>query len=399
MRSPSSHDVAVSPVIGTILLVALTVVFIAIVAMVATGMAGGLFETKQVGVTLEPYGIAGDSERGVSVQIYGGADADDIQSLRVLVEGITVYYQSPSTPSVTNPIIGTPYRFQISNNDFEELKNRLTTVIAKFFDGTEAVVLQKTISLPQTQVLYAVMPVTSLGDRDTAGDPAPGHGVNVIILDPKIADKIQSYTVKMMVDGQTDPIELKKRPDGTFYIEPGKSKEQPYSDDPRDGELTGTLQIYATPKKGETLTNVNGKEETGNVLISQSVRTIEARKGIYEDIDVGYTLKATKKDDKGIYTLQSTGTSSEEKYDQLCYVVKKKDGSIINQYSYQKQSLNNNAIRWSESAKLDDYEQDTVLEVFVRKPITSPSVGNTFTWHKIYDTSIADLRKTLPTTP
>jgi hypothetical protein len=96
---------AVSPVIGIILLVALTVVFAAIVAGVVMGISKAP-EMKDVGLTVEGYqylsahvvtdfplweGEGGNNHRatyaGVQVLIYGGADADDITALNVTVIG------------------------------------------------------------------------------------------------------------------------------------------------------------------------------------------------------------------------------------------------------------------------------------------------------------------------
>ena len=92
MQSPSSQDAAVSPAIGTILLVALTVVFVAVAAVVAMGLANGMFDMKQVGLTLEPYGIASE-ERGISLTVHGGADAGDLVSLSASLNGPELVYR------------------------------------------------------------------------------------------------------------------------------------------------------------------------------------------------------------------------------------------------------------------------------------------------------------------
>jgi flagellin-like protein len=51
MKSVAKKDDAVSPVIGTILLVAITVVLVAIVAAVVMGMVGNMGQSKVVGAT------------------------------------------------------------------------------------------------------------------------------------------------------------------------------------------------------------------------------------------------------------------------------------------------------------------------------------------------------------
>ena len=401
MPSSSPHDPAVSPVIGTILLVALTVVFVAVVVSVVFGVSGGLFNGKVVGVTLEPYVVV-DQERGVSVLIHGGKDAGDIQSLRTAVEGVTVYYQSLSTPAVGNPVTGVPYHFQVSNSDYEELINRLVTVTATFSDGTEVVLLQKVISLPQIEVQYAAMPTAYLGIT------TPGHGVNITFNDAAVAGNVSKFWVEMevLVNGKIETIRLNydarttstscSNPQVgktyTFYIYP-KDPDHPYSTAWQDGQLTGTVKIYATAKTGKSLTGVDGSSgTTGNVLLSQSTRTVEARKAIYEDFDVGYTLKALSKDASDVYTLQSSGNNGET-YGQICYVIH--NGTNLVQYSYPSQLLNNTQIRFGNEAKLDNYGDDVKLEVFVRTPVTT-AVGTTTTaWHKIYNTSIGDICATL----
>jgi hypothetical protein len=65
-----TKDDAVSPAIGTILFVSLMVVFVAVVAVVVMGLSGGLFDSKEVGLTLRPYGIDSESERGISLTVH-----------------------------------------------------------------------------------------------------------------------------------------------------------------------------------------------------------------------------------------------------------------------------------------------------------------------------------------
>lgn len=220
MRSPSSHDAAVSPVIGTILLVALTVVFIAIVAMVATGMAGGLFETKQVGVTLEPYGIAGDSERGVAVQIYGGADAGDLVSLTASLNGPELVYRETGKSSVEDPVVGTGYRFKAEDREtissireFNNMKlpvtlktnhilsmprtTYLVTVTGKFSDGTEQVLLVQKVTLPavsdqgNSYTANGIVITPYQFDNESGG--YPGHGFTLSVPEGMSGKEMETW--------------------------------------------------------------------------------------------------------------------------------------------------------------------------------------------------------------
>lgn len=86
------NDSAVSPVIGTILLVAITVVLVAVIAAVVMGMANQP-EPKQVGLTVEPslsLGATGPPithYRTVTVTIFGGKDVNELRYLNVSVGG------------------------------------------------------------------------------------------------------------------------------------------------------------------------------------------------------------------------------------------------------------------------------------------------------------------------
>lgn len=107
MKSAES-DNAVSPVIGTILLVAITVVLIAIIAAVIMGMSGGIGNNKEVGLYVTsdlqlsaakgetsyyPDGKPGtqaDEDRYypvLSVTIMGGKDVAELRYLNVSIAG------------------------------------------------------------------------------------------------------------------------------------------------------------------------------------------------------------------------------------------------------------------------------------------------------------------------
>lgn len=397
------QDEGISAVVGTILIVALTVVFAAILATGVLSSSGGLQEGKVVGVTLETYVIP-NQERGFTAQILGGKDAGNIQSLEVMVEGITVYHESLATPAVTDPVFGVPYNFQVSNNNYQELVSKMATVVAKFADGSSSVILQKIINLPQIEIQYPVMPISYVGTT------IPGHGVNITISDPTVASNISKLAVNMTVirDGKPEEITLYYEKSGdsavsnpkantvyTFYIKPADAK-NPYSTNWVDGELTGTVDIYGTPKTGKVLSSIDGVAVTeGKVLISQSTRTVEARNGIADTgLGVTYSLTAKSKNNNGVYTLNSISDSTTP-YKGISYVIKTDNG--MEQNSFQNtQYLNNNEITWGGEAKLDNYAGSDVLEVYVRQDVPSLSGGKTFLWYKVHETTIGELRDTLP---
>jgi flagellin-like protein len=73
------NDEAVSPVIGTILMVAITVILAAVIAAFVFGMAGNVQSTKMVAATATQQGS------DIIVTYQGGADADELVFLRVSV--------------------------------------------------------------------------------------------------------------------------------------------------------------------------------------------------------------------------------------------------------------------------------------------------------------------------
>lgn len=129
----------VSPVIGTILLVAVTVTLITIISAVTLGMVGGFGSgIKDVGVAMKPYE---GSERGVIVTILEGNDVDGLRDFEVYIDGPTPFSKKLSELNGNpNPGVGVPYRFDIPNGE------RFTgnvVVTGEFTDGTKVVLAKR----------------------------------------------------------------------------------------------------------------------------------------------------------------------------------------------------------------------------------------------------------------
>lgn len=136
MKESFSED-AVSPVIGTILLVAITVVLISIIAAVIMGMSGGLQGHKEVGLTVQPniydydLGKGPEERQGVTVVFQGGRDLAEIRNVTVWIANYHTYNIS-NTKKETNPPtlyyrlndieIGKPYVFRLDGNALDEIK-------------------------------------------------------------------------------------------------------------------------------------------------------------------------------------------------------------------------------------------------------------------------------------
>ncbi|MFA4823732.1 MAG: type IV pilin N-terminal domain-containing protein [Methanoregula sp.] len=82
MAFTKKNEEAVSPVIGVILMVAITVILAAVIAAFVFGMAGNIQSTKTVGMTLTSnatnYGVA---------TITGGPDLNSLTQVNVSIDG------------------------------------------------------------------------------------------------------------------------------------------------------------------------------------------------------------------------------------------------------------------------------------------------------------------------
>jgi archaeal type IV pilus assembly protein PilA len=93
MAFTKKNEEAVSPVIGVILMVAITVILAAVIAAFVFGMAGNIQKTKVVSFTLSRV-----SASNVSVTFQGGQDAGSV---------INITFTSPTGLSPTS--MGVPY--------------------------------------------------------------------------------------------------------------------------------------------------------------------------------------------------------------------------------------------------------------------------------------------------
>jgi len=74
------NEEAVSPVIGVILMVAITVILAAVIAAFVFGMAGNVQTTKTVAVT------AAQNDNDIILTYHGGGDATTLQYLTITIE-------------------------------------------------------------------------------------------------------------------------------------------------------------------------------------------------------------------------------------------------------------------------------------------------------------------------
>jgi len=116
----------VSPVIGTILLVAITVVLVAIISAVVMGMTNDIGSSKIVGVQVSDN--LSDATSGILVTITGGANANAVTNLTVY-NGSTMLHNQSAAPM---NVVGVPYAFKGVSAGLASI-----SVVANFTDGTQ----------------------------------------------------------------------------------------------------------------------------------------------------------------------------------------------------------------------------------------------------------------------
>jgi archaeal type IV pilus assembly protein PilA len=144
MKNFRKNDEAVSPVIGVILMVAITVILAAVIAAFVFGMAGNITKTKVVAVTVQKI-----SSGQINVMNQGGQDASSLSNVNIT----TIPASTTATPYPPggatgngigymggNPVaVGCTTSMFSSTNSFASRTEVI--VIGTFNDGTQQVLL------------------------------------------------------------------------------------------------------------------------------------------------------------------------------------------------------------------------------------------------------------------
>ena len=122
------EEEAVSPVIGVILMVAITVILAAVIGAFVFGMGGSLKNTYSVGVTASQSGA-----NTVELTFQGGPDADLVTKMTINANGSigSSPYEDPTTGDM----------WTITNAGNITTGRDHVVVTAEFADGTKQVVL------------------------------------------------------------------------------------------------------------------------------------------------------------------------------------------------------------------------------------------------------------------
>jgi archaeal type IV pilus assembly protein PilA len=138
------NEIAVSPVIGTILMVAVTVILAAVIAMYVFGVPANVTKTKVVAAT-----ALLDQNGNVLITYQGGQNDDSLSSLTITApDGSTWYTRStdgalvPSSSSDPQgrPIIGTPMIPTMPTGGWPPGPKHVL-VVGVFSDGVSQVIL------------------------------------------------------------------------------------------------------------------------------------------------------------------------------------------------------------------------------------------------------------------
>jgi flagellin-like protein len=149
MAFTRKNEEAVSPVIGVILMVAITVILAAVIAAFVFGMAGNIQKTHTVAAT-----VARNSSTGVVVTYQGGQDANLLLGMNFTVAGnpatsiasTQTGYTITANPAmmyVATPASYLPVGASIYLNNVPT--NSVVEAIGSFSDGSTQVILDTTV--------------------------------------------------------------------------------------------------------------------------------------------------------------------------------------------------------------------------------------------------------------
>jgi flagellin-like protein len=136
------NDDAVSPVIGVILMVAITVILAAVIAAYVFGMTGNTQKTRMVAATSQM-----TTNGDIDITYQGGPDADSLTVINITAPNNTYWSTidsegalSDSDDTFAPPRIGAVMRLSKSSDDWPEGQKHIV-VVGTFNDGSSHVVL------------------------------------------------------------------------------------------------------------------------------------------------------------------------------------------------------------------------------------------------------------------
>ena len=142
MMNFKQNEEAVSPVIGVILMVAITVILAAVIAAFVFGMTGNVQSTKNVAATAKQVGT------DVVITYQGGSDQASVEYLAVNWRGATYFSVnggSGASSGITAGAAGKPSVGHVITLSGATPGADKVVVVAHFTDGSDQVVLDTTV--------------------------------------------------------------------------------------------------------------------------------------------------------------------------------------------------------------------------------------------------------------
>jgi len=141
-----TRDSAVSPVIATILLVAITVIIAAVIAAFVFGMAGDIQQTRIVVITSDV--AQGTTDKETILTNHGGKDIAALQSFEVLVNGTPCSSNSAAAILSTLKRVGSSVKVNSTASGICSTTVGITpnfrshlVVVGTFADGSKQILL------------------------------------------------------------------------------------------------------------------------------------------------------------------------------------------------------------------------------------------------------------------
>jgi archaeal type IV pilus assembly protein PilA len=140
-----TDDEAVSPVIGTILMVAVTVILAAVIAMYVFGVPANVTKTKVVAASAQMDTVTGD----IIITYQGGQNDDSLSSLKITAPDGSSWYTSSTDGDLTSSDIpGTSYKPRIGEPmtlyktaEWPLNGPKHVMVVGVFSDGVDQIIL------------------------------------------------------------------------------------------------------------------------------------------------------------------------------------------------------------------------------------------------------------------
>ena len=138
MKFMKNED-AVSPVIGVILMVAITVILAAVIAAFVFGMAGNIQKTKVVAATAQQ-----TDATHISITYQGGQDASTVDAINITVNGAGATTAAPFIMGTAGGNTFVPVGCTTTFNTGTTGKDKIVAT-AHFTDGSSQVILDTSV--------------------------------------------------------------------------------------------------------------------------------------------------------------------------------------------------------------------------------------------------------------